>query len=285
MKQNHKIIDDNKDIELKQADFDEYAKDYREIHTKNIQSFSGKDSGYFGEYKVRIINQEVGSPKKVKILDLGCGDGLNAVFFEKYFPGMQYYGIDISKECIRQAKKAIQKSNVSFSMYDGKTIPFDDDSFDIILIACVLHHVPYDEHYGLLKECQRVLKERGNLYIFEHNPFNPVTRKIVNTCPFDEDAVLIRAGRMKHLLSELRFHNIKISYTIFFPRKFFFRYLLGIEKYLKCLPGGQYYIRCEKKTDCLSYHNYCLIEEKIKENFEKQERKMRKACVGICIKI
>lgn len=238
MRRNCRNIKDDKNTKQKQINFDDYAKDYREIHTKNIQVFSGKDSGYFGEYKVRIIRQELNGNKKVRILDLGCGDGLSAVFFKKYFPGMQYDGLDISKESIHQAEQKIQKRNISFRMYDGKTIPFDDDSFDIILIACVLHHVPYDEHYGLLKECQRVLKERGNLYIFEHNPFNPVTRKIVNTCPFDEDAVLIRAGRMKHLLSELRFHNIKISYTIFFPRKFFFRYLLGIEKYLKCLPGG-----------------------------------------------
>lgn len=249
MKQNHKIIEDNKNLDLKQADFDEYAKDYREIHTKNIQAFSGKDSGYFGEYKVRIICQEVEFKNKVKVLDLGCGDGLNAVFFDKYFPGMQYYGLDISKECIRQAEKTIQRSNVSFNLYDGKTIPFDDNQFDIILIACVLHHVPYNKHYGLLKECRRILKKQGYLYIFEHNPFNPVTRKIVNTCPFDEDAVLVRAGRIKRLLGELKFNHIKVSYTIFFPRKSFFRYLLKIEKYLKWLPGGgQYYVRGGKET-------------------------------------
>lgn len=238
MKQNHKNKEDDKTIDLKQVDFDDYAKDYREIHTKNIQAFSDKDSSYFGEYKVCTICQEVKYKKAVKILDLGCGDGLNAVFFDKYFPGMQYYGVDISKESIRQAEQTIQNGNVFFSVYDGKTIPFDENRFDIILIACVLHHVPYNEHCGLLKECRRVLKKKGYLYIFEHNPFNPVTRKIVNTCPFDQDAVLVRAGRIKHLLRELQFYHIKVSYTIFFPRKAFFHYLIKIEKYLKWLPGG-----------------------------------------------
>lgn len=238
MIQNYKNTQDNLIIDQKRVDFDDYVKDYREIHTKNIQAFSGKDSSYFGEYKVRIICQELKCKKPVRILDLGCGDGLNAVFFKKYFPGMQYEGLDISKESIFLAKQTIQKRNISFNMYDGKTIPFEDNTFDIILIACVLHHVSYDKHYELLKECQRVLKGQGHLYIFEHNPFNPLTRKIVNTCPFDRDAVLVRAGRIKRLLCELQFRQAKIAYTIFFPRKFFFRYLLGIEKYLKWLPGG-----------------------------------------------
>lgn len=39
--------------------FDEFAEDYREIHTKNVQGISGADSSYFGEFKVRIIWEEL----------------------------------------------------------------------------------------------------------------------------------------------------------------------------------------------------------------------------------
>lgn len=111
MKQNHKKIEDNKIIELKQVDFDDYAKDYREIHTKNIQAFSGKDSSYFGEYKVRIICQEVECKKKVKILDLGCGDGLNAVFLKSISQGCDImvwiFQKRVSIRQNRQCKKAM----------------------------------------------------------------------------------------------------------------------------------------------------------------------------------
>lgn len=36
-------------------EFDEYAEDYRTIHTKNIQKVSGQDSDYFREYKIREL--------------------------------------------------------------------------------------------------------------------------------------------------------------------------------------------------------------------------------------
>jgi len=37
------------------AEFDRFAENYREIHTKNIQGISGVDSDYFGRYKVEIV--------------------------------------------------------------------------------------------------------------------------------------------------------------------------------------------------------------------------------------
>ncbi len=37
-----------------------------------------------------------------------------------------------------------------------------------------------------------VLKKKGRVYIFEHNPYNPVTRYLVATCEFDRDAVLFK---------------------------------------------------------------------------------------------
>lgn len=45
------------------ADFDNYAENYREIHTKNIQGISGVDSSYFGRQKVEIIKKEWGGGK------------------------------------------------------------------------------------------------------------------------------------------------------------------------------------------------------------------------------
>ncbi len=234
----------------KKSDFDNFAENYREIHTKNVQGVSGVDSGYFGRQKIEIIQKEWGGVKnrsgKARILDLGCGDGMNAVHFQQYFMRMEYYGIDISSASIMQAKK-LQGLNVHFECYDGKKIPFEDQNFDIILVACVLHHVPHGEHEKLLSECNRVLKENGCIYIFEHNPVNPVTRKLVSDCEFDRDAVLVRRGRLVSRMKRAGFHNIKVSYIIFFPRKGFFKRALGAEKLLRWLPlGGQYYVSGQK---------------------------------------
>lgn len=229
------------------AEFDRFAENYREIHTKNIQGISGADSDYFGKYKVEIVKKEWGGvERQCSILDLGCGDGMNAVHFERYFTEMEYFGIDISEESIRQAAK-LEKQNIHFACYNGTKIPYQDGCFDVILIACVLHHVPQAEQIGLLRECRRVLKKNGAVYIFEHNPWNPVTRKIVDQCVFDQDAVLISKRTMYQMLRQAGFEKIKAAYTIFFPRKGILKKLAGLETWLGWLPlGGQYYTAAKK---------------------------------------
>lgn len=235
----------------RKTDFDNFAENYREIHTQNVQGISGVDSSYFGRQKVEIIKNERGGVEKknhkIKILDLGCGDGINAVHFKQYFTHMEYFGIDISQASIAQAKN-LECSNIHFACYDGKKIPYKDESFHIILAACVLHHVPHEQHENLLLECNRVLKRDGMLYIFEHNPWNPITRKIVNDCVFDADAVLVHRRKLVKVLRRAGFLSIKTAYIIFMPRKGIFNTISGIEKLLKWCPlGGQYYVSAGKK--------------------------------------
>src|SRR5215218_3518704 len=225
-------------------DFDGFARDYRQIHNEGLK-ISGAESDYFSEQKIEEVKRnEVGQSPVV--LDLGCGDGNSAKFFQKHFAGCKYYGLDTSQESVSVAADR-NLAGAEFSHFDGLNIPFPDEKFDLVFIACVLHHVDSGEHENILNEIKRVLKLGGHLYIFEHNPLNPVTRHIVNSCPFDEDAVLLNASYTKKVLRKLNFREISISYTIFFPRHKIFAGMLSFEKYLKWLPiGGQYYARSVK---------------------------------------
>ena len=71
------------------------------------------------------------------------------------------------------------------------------------------------EHVALLAEIRRVLKPQGLLFVFEHNPLNPLTRHAVDTCPFDENAVLIRAPKMRRRVLDAAFAEARINYRIF----------------------------------------------------------------------
>ena len=62
-------------------------------------------------------------------------------------------------------------------------------------------------------------KEKGKMYIFEHNPWNFLTNKLVNECPFDEDAELISSIKLCHYLKNVNARKIKTKYIVFFPRK------------------------------------------------------------------
>jgi ubiquinone/menaquinone biosynthesis C-methylase UbiE len=217
--------------------FDEIAPNYRQIHNQTI-GFSGADSDHFSEQKVAHVRRvESGSPD---ILDLGCGDGNSAVFFGKYFPNSRYFGIDSSAKSVVVAR-AKEVSGAKFACYDGERIPYGENLFDLVFIACVLHHIPRERHTSVLREVRRVLKPGGRVYVFEHNPLNPVTRKVVRDCPFDEGVVLLNVKYTKERLVDAGFRDEKIAFTIFFPRHSIFRPFLGLERYLAWLPlGGQY---------------------------------------------
>ena len=231
--------------ERKEQNFDVFAETYREAHTQNIKYISGTDSYYFAEYKVKAL-QEFEENKNLTVLDLGCGDGVTEIFFEKYFPQFIIQGIDVSAKSIEQAQKK-NLSNSSFQLYDGHTIPYGTESFDVIFVAGVLHHIDEKDRQHAVNEMFRVLKPGGRLYLFEHNPLNPLTRYLVNTCEFDEGVKLLYSKECKKLLINSGFRIKKLIYTVFFPRKQFFKLMIPMEKYLRSIPlGGQYYFRAVK---------------------------------------
>ncbi|MDX2196141.1 MAG: class I SAM-dependent methyltransferase [Cytophagales bacterium] len=226
--------------------FDEFSDNYRYIHTQNI-GFSGADSDYFSRYRIEEIERMERKryhteEANVHILDIGSGDGNAARFFEQYFPKGQVIGIDITEKVVQ---KAIGRnlSRSIFQVYDGKNIPFADNTFDIVFMVGTLHHVDRKYHVPLLKETHRVLNTSGRFYNFEHNPWNPVTQKVVKDCVFDKDAVLLSSIYLNNIEKQAGFKNLDTRFTIFFPRHKIFNSFIKLEKYLHKIPlGGQYYI-------------------------------------------
>lgn len=91
------------------------------------------------------------------------------------------------------------------------------------------------------------MKKQGRYYLFEHNPLNPLTRYLVNTCVFDKDAKLLPSNYTRSLLRLQNFRILKKEFIIFFPRKGMLAKLIFLEKYLNWLPlGGQYFYVSEK---------------------------------------
>jgi ubiquinone/menaquinone biosynthesis C-methylase UbiE len=225
-------------------DFDAYAKNYRDIHSQNIK-LSGADSFYFAEQRVKILlpfEQNQG----LKVLDLGCGDGVSEIFMQQYFSNWQVEGIDVSKDSIEMAKKQ-GLQNAVFAEYDGIHIPFADENFDIVFVAGVLHHVEFNLHDAMMKEMKRVLKKGGRLVIYEHNPLNPLTKYLVRTCVFDKDAKLLRCSYLTKLLVKHGFIINKKIFFIFIPPKGFFKKIIPLEKIMYWLPlGGKYFVRAIK---------------------------------------
>jgi len=225
-------------------DFDKFAGDYRKIHSDNIK-LSGGDSYYFAEHKVLELKKQE-KDINLKMLDVGCGDGATEFFVKKHFPSWQTYGIDVSGQAIDVARSRNIDSAI-FQLYDGLTIPFNDNYFDVIFVAAVLHHINFSLHDTVINEIYRVLKPGGRFYLFEHNPLNPVTKYLVKTCVFDKDARLLTYVYAKRKIKTAAFGSIKRKFILFFPRKGIFSRFIKLEDVLGWLPlGAQYYYRSIK---------------------------------------
>lgn len=109
------------------------------------------------------------------ILDLGSGDGTNAVALAKQ--GKTVHALEISKEGIKKTQKQAEAANVSVNtlnldMY--QTLPFKDGSLDAVTAFQSLNHNTLPEICKLFAEITRVLKVGGLLIIktANFNSFN-----------------------------------------------------------------------------------------------------------------
>lgn len=223
------------------AEFNAYADDYRAQHEASV-AFGGFDIDYFAQYKADVTLkacQKAGLDPK-KIMDFGAGVGNALRPLRGAFPDAHIDCVDVSEDSLAQCA-AQNVENSTTQSYDGKTLPYADNSIDLAFTACVFHHIPEEDHVHLLREIRRCLKPGGMMIMFEHNPLNPLTQLAVARCPFDENAVLIGAGEMKRRFAGADFTNITARFRIFFPG--FLSALRPAETYLEHIPaGGQYYV-------------------------------------------
>jgi SAM-dependent methyltransferase len=233
---------------MNEAEFDKFADEYYASHAAGI-AVSGETPEYFSEYKIIDIARECQPQSRpaaatVKLLDFGAGIGNSVPYVRKHLANAQLTCLDLSQRSLEVAEKRFANL-AQYVRFDGASIPFPNDHFDIAYAMCVFHHIDHADHVALLRELRRVLKPGGSLFIFEHNPFNPLTVRVVNTCPFDENAHLIRAPEMKRRLAAAGFAGTNARYRVFFPH--FLRALRRFESALAWLPlGGQYYVRALK---------------------------------------
>ena len=99
------------------------------------------------------------------ILEVGCGAGYGAVLLDRLCP-RSYVGIDLMPEMIDLARNQPGLASAEFLVMDAADMNrFADRSKDVIVIFDILHHIP--EWRQVVRECHRVLKVGGRLYLEE----------------------------------------------------------------------------------------------------------------------
>lgn len=221
-------------------EFDAYSESYRAAVERSI-AFSRTRLDHFTRAKVRellrLAAQRVGDSRRLSFIDVGCGPGETDRFLEGQIGSLT--GVDTSEKMVEVAQERNPWVEYRATSAGGH-LPFANAVFDVCFTICVLHHVATSQRAALLMEMVRVTRPGGIVVIFEHNPWNPLTRRAVSGCEFDRDAVLLSRGESKRLLSSAGLTEVEGSYIIYFPNDS--APLRRIERLLGRLPLGAQYV-------------------------------------------
>jgi malonyl-CoA O-methyltransferase len=136
------------------------ATQYNNFHTvysENIHQDEKSNACFYSQIDFEIENK--------KLLDVGCGDGADLVYFAKNKAII--YGLDPSAAFIAKAKKA--NPTGIFVEAKGESIPFEDNTFDIVISKWALQTSPNVKQIFI--EVARVLKSQGILLFLSKHPW------------------------------------------------------------------------------------------------------------------
>lgn len=126
---------------------------YEELYTEDMQAW--RELG--GKYKALNI-VELCRPLTAinRVLEVGAGEGSILKYLDQWGFGQELHALEISGSAIELLKKRNLGSLKSVAQFDGYTIPFEDDYFDLVVLSHVLEHVEFPRR--LLREIRRVSK-------------------------------------------------------------------------------------------------------------------------------
>jgi len=99
------------------------------------------------------------------VMDLGFGEGYGASLLAEKC--RQIVGVDVAEQVVEYANNKYAKKNCRFVKYDGRLLPFEARSFDIVVSFQVIEHI--DDELAFVSEIHRVLKTGGRLILTTPN--------------------------------------------------------------------------------------------------------------------
>jgi ubiquinone/menaquinone biosynthesis C-methylase UbiE len=219
--------------------FGRFARTYNDTVNSAIGA-SGEDVSFFARLKAELARATLAA-SPADLLDFGCGVGETIRELRTVFPATSITGCDASTQSIAIAREQVgEDARLRFAASPDQWLPFDDEQFDAIVASCVLHHIGHAAHGHWIGELRRVLRPGGAVLVFEHNPYNPLTRRVVKNCPLDDGVVLLRAGYTSRLLRRSGLRPSSPHYYFFFPHAL--RALRRVDPWLRRVPVGAQYL-------------------------------------------
>jgi ubiquinone/menaquinone biosynthesis C-methylase UbiE len=171
---------------------EDFATTYAKKHKKMVEKF-----GHEYTAKLRSRGFERG-----RIMDVGCGSGGTAVVLANNFPHAEVCGIDLSQPLLDIAKVSSRLSDLhertKFESADVHSIPYEDNSFDVVLSINMVHLV--EDPVQMLNEMARILAPNGFVFIADlrRSWLALIENEIKSALTLDEAKTLLGQTRLPH---------------------------------------------------------------------------------------
>jgi len=122
------------------------------------------------KYSPRTALLELLSNMPTRVLDICAGTGANSLIIAKNKPDARLIALDLSSNMLKIANKKYRKArveNIETLIADACNTSLLDNSFDVVLIALVLHEIEKDMQKAIIAEAKRVLSDNGQIIVVE----------------------------------------------------------------------------------------------------------------------
>lgn len=131
-------------------------------------------------FKAALLKQAELQPG-ARVLDLGCGTATLTILAKAACPDADVGGLDGDPDILERARDKARRAGVvlSFDRALSHQMPYDDNSFDVVLSSLFFHHLTRDAKRATLREARRVLKPGGKLHVADWGKAaNPLMRAL-----------------------------------------------------------------------------------------------------------
>ena len=151
-------------VEHDKAECSEIAKQFGKDYWDGDRKYGY--GGYIYDGRWHAVAEKIANYYHLKpggrVLDIGCGKGFLLYEFTRVLPGIEVVGIDISQYAIENAKEEVMPL---LRIGNAVDLPYEDNSFDLVVSINTLHNLYNYELRKALHEIERVGKEHKYLVV------------------------------------------------------------------------------------------------------------------------
>ncbi|MCG6974395.1 MAG: class I SAM-dependent methyltransferase [Desulfobacterales bacterium] len=148
------------------------------------------------------------------ILDICCGTGAVITAFADRYPESIAVGYDFSRGMLLKVREKSRARTFSLIEGDAASLPFMDESFDVVTCSHALYELKKPARQAALKEMKRVIRPDGAVLIMEHEvPRHPLVKILFNlrmmTMGSVDSKEFLRGGLkpFQHIFSDVTLHH------------------------------------------------------------------------------